>query len=200
MRIFVAGASGVIGSKLVPLLVAAGHSVAGMTRSAARVPALRELGATPVLCDVYDAPALRAAVVGFAPEAVIDQLTDLPDDPALVRARAEANNRMRREGTANLVAAAGAAGARRILAQSVAWDLPGQGAAAVEALERTVLGAGGVVLRYGRFYGPGTYHDGVLPPPPRIHVGDAARRTVAALAAPSGVILVVDEGPPPGGL
>ena len=198
MRIFVAGASGVIGSRLVPLLVEAGHDVAGMTRSSAKIQAMRALGATPILCDVYDAPALQAAVARYRPDAVIHQLTDLPDEAALIPARSEANNRMRREGTANLIAAARAATVRHLLAQSVAWPLPAAGAAAVEELERAVLGFGGVVLRYGRLHGPGTYYDGSLPPLPRIHVEEAARRTVAALHAPSGVITVTEDRPPAG--
>jgi nucleoside-diphosphate-sugar epimerase len=106
MRIFVAGASGMIGTRLVPLLVKAGHEVAGMTRSSAKEQALRALGATPVVCDVYDVPALQAAVAAYAPDAVVHQLTDLPDAVAQIAERAEANNRIRREGTANLVAAA----------------------------------------------------------------------------------------------
>jgi len=193
MRIFLAGATGVIGSRLVPLLVGAGHDVAGMTRSSTRAEALRALGATPVVCDVYDAPALLDAVASYRPDAVVHQLTDLPDDAVLIPARAAANNRIRREGTANLIAAARAGGARRFLAQSVAWPLPGAGAAAVEALERDVLATDGVVLRYGRFYGPGTYYDGSLPPHPRIHVDEAARRTVAALDVPSGVVTMAEE-------
>lgn len=196
MRIFVAGASGVIGSRLVPLLVAAGHDVAGMSRSASKARALVGLGATPIVCDVYDAPALKAGLAGYGPDVVIHQVTDLPDDAALMPMRAEANNRIRREGTANLIAAARAAGAPRFLAQSVAWQLPTAGAAAVEELERIVLAADGVVLRYGRFYGPGTYYDMSLPPRPRIHVEEAARRTVAALDAPSGVLTVTEVQPP----
>ena len=198
MRIFIAGASGVIGSRLVPLLVAAGHDVAGMTRSPARAEGLRALGATPIVCDVFDALALREALARYVPDAVIDQLTDLPDDAALIPERSEANNRIRREGTANLIAAARAAGAHRFAAQSVAWRLPAAGAEAVEALEEAVLGSGGVVLRYGRFYGPGTYYEAGLPPHPRIHVEEAARRTVAALDAPSGVITLTED-PPAGG-
>lgn len=193
MRIFLAGASGVLGVRLVPLLVGAGHDVAGMTRSPGKSEALRALGATPVVCDVYDAPALHEAVTSYRPDAVVHQLTDLPDDAARIAERAGANNRIRREGTAHLVAAARTAGARRFLAQSVAWRLPGEGAAAVEELEETVLAAHGVVLRYGRLYGPGTYYEEDLPPHPRIHVDEAARRSAAALDAPSGVLTVADE-------
>jgi nucleoside-diphosphate-sugar epimerase len=192
MRIFVAGATGAIGVPLVRRLVAAGHAVAGMTRSEAKTTALRELGAEPVVCDVFDAAALAAAVGAFAPDAVIHQLTDLPDSARDIPAQAAANNRIRREGTRNLLAAARQAGARRFLAQSVAWPLPGDGGAAVAEHERAVLEAGGVVLRYGRFYGPGTYHPHDVAEPPAVHVEEAARRTVAALDAPSGVIVVAD--------
>jgi hypothetical protein len=100
-------------------------------------------------------------------------------------------NAMRRDGTRNLLAAAGAAGARRFLAQSVAWELTRPGRAAREELERTVLAVGGVVLRYGRFYGPGTYH-AEPPEPPRIPIDDAARRTAALLDAASGIVDVVE--------
>ena len=187
MRIFLAGASGVIGTRLVPLLVADRHEVAGMTRSPGKCGALRERGATSLLCDVFDEEALRDAVVGFRPELVMHQLTDLPDDEARIPELGAANARMRRVGTANLLAASAAAGASRFLAQSVAWEPSGDSGAAKEELERRVLDAGGTVLRYGRFYGPGTYHEDVLPSPPRIQIDEAARRTVEALDAPSGV-------------
>jgi uncharacterized protein YbjT (DUF2867 family) len=190
MRIFVAGATGVIGVRLVPLLIAAGHAVAGMTRSPWKVETLRDLGAEPVVCDVFDAGVLRAVVVGFQPEAVVNELTDLPDQPA---AKNEGNARVRREGTRNLLAAAQAAGASRFLAQSVAWQLAGDAGAAVSELERLVLAADGVVLRYGRLYGPGTYYEGKKPEVPRVHVDEAARRTLAALDAPSGIVEVAER-------
>lgn len=193
MRIFVAGASGVIGVRLVPLLVAAGHTVAGMTRTPAKAEALRTLGAEPVVCDVYDRAALTRALGSFVPEVVIHELTDLPDDPADLPERAAANSRIRREGTRNLLDAAGAAGAPRVLAQSVAWELPGDGDEARRELEDAVLAAGGVVLRYGRFYGPGTYNEHALPPQPRIHVDAAARATVAALDAPPGIVTIAED-------
>ena len=193
MRIFLAGASGVIGVRLVPLLVAGGHEVAGMTRSPGKKNALRALGAEPVVCDVFDAEALREAVVGFGTEAVVHELTDLPDDPARIPEMATANSRIRREGTRNLLAAAEAAGASRIVAQSVAWQLPGDGGAAVEELERAVLSVGGVVIRYGQLYGPGTYFENEKPAAPRVHVDEAARRTVPALDAPSSVVIVTED-------
>ncbi len=193
MRIFVAGATGVIGAPLVRQLVQAGHTVAGMTRSEAKAGRLRELGAEPVVCDVFDAAALSEAVTSFGPDAVIHELTDLPDDPAKIPDASAANNRIRREGTRNLIAAAGAASAERFLAESVAFELSGDSGAAVEEHEQAVLDAGGVVLRYGYFYGPGTYHPEDKAPPPAVHVEEAARRTVEALDAPSGVITVLDE-------
>src|ERR687887_587687 len=151
LRVFVAGASGVIGVRLVPQLVVAGHEVAGMTRSPAKVELLRGLGAEPVVCDAFDAHALREAVGAFQPEVVVNELTDLPDQPAATN---DANARMRREGTRNLLAAAKEAGASRFVAQSIAWPLPGDAGAAVSELERLVLPADGVVLRYGRLYAP----------------------------------------------
>ena len=190
MRIFVAGASGVIGVRLVPLLVAAGHAVAAMTRSPRKVETLRDLGAEPVVCDAFDEGGLRAVVVSFQPEAVVNELTDLPDKPAAI---SEGNARIRREGTRNLLAAAKAAGASRFVAQSIAWQLPGDAGAAVSELERLVLAADGVVLRYGRLYGPGTYYEDDKPEPPRVHVGEAARRTVSALDAASRIIDVRDD-------
>ena len=193
MRIFVAGSSGVIGIQLVPLLVADGHEVAAMTRSPEKIDALRALGAEPVLCDAYDKDALVAAVGAFAPDAVLHLLTDLPDAEGDLAALGLANVRMRREGTDNLLAAARAAHATRFLAQSVAWRPEGASAAAVAYLEEATLAVGGVVLRYGRFYGPGTWYEDELPAPPRIRVDEAARRTAGALDAPSGIITIAGE-------
>ena len=193
MRIFVAGASGVIGVRLVPLLVDAGHEVAGMTRSAEKADWLRALGAEPVVCDVYDAEALSDAVAGFRPDAVMDQLTDLPDDAAKIAELGGRNDRMRREGTRNLLRAAREAGARRIYAQSIAWELLGERGRAVAEHERVVLDSGGVVIRYGQLYGPGTYYEADKPPPPRVHVEEAARRTVAILDVCSGIVEVVED-------
>jgi uncharacterized protein YbjT (DUF2867 family) len=192
VRIFLAGASGVIGVRLIPLLVDAGHDVAGMTRSPEKVERLRELGAEPVVCDVYDAGALREAVVAARPDMVMHQLTDLPDEAERVREFRQRNDRMRTEGTRNLIAARQAAGAQRLLAQSIAWLPPG-GEAAVQEHEQLVLEAGGVVLRYGMLYGPGTYGGDRVPPAPRIHVDEAARRTVELLDAAPGAIVVTEE-------
>ncbi|HWN72454.1 MAG TPA: NAD(P)-dependent oxidoreductase [Solirubrobacterales bacterium] len=194
MRVFLAGASGAIGRQLVPLLVEAGHEVAGTTRKQEKVEMLRGLGAEAVVLDVYDAERLRDTVVAFAPDVVVHQLTDLPSDPAQISAKGADNARIRTEGTCNLLAAAQAAEAPHFVAQSIAWRLPGDAHDSVDEHERMVLDAGGVVVRYGRFYGPGTYHPGDddLPEPPRIHVGEAARRTVELLDAESGVIDVFE--------
>ncbi|WP_216898777.1 NAD-dependent epimerase/dehydratase family protein [Nocardia alni] len=196
MRIFVAGASGVLGIRLTPMLIAAECVVAGMTRTPEKAGMLAELGAEPVVCDVFDAAALERAVREFGPDMVMHQLTDLPDRAEDLPAGRSANARMRREGTANLIAAAQAAGAKRFLAQSIAWETGGEGQAAQEFLEQEVLGIGGVVLRYGQFYGPGTYYpEGEnQPEPPRIHVDEAAARTVLALDLASGIYAVTDDG------
>jgi nucleoside-diphosphate-sugar epimerase len=192
MRIFLAGASGVIGIRLTPLLIDAGHEVAAMTRSPAKADALGELGAEPVVCDVYDAEALREAVIAFGPEAVMHQLTDLPDDASQIEEFGPRNDRIRRDGTHNLLEATAAAGADRLFAQSIAWELPGERGAANAEFERTVVDAGGVVIRYGQLYGPGTYYERELPDPPRVSVDEAARRTLPLLDSQPGIVEVVE--------
>lgn len=190
---FLAGATGVIGVRLLPLLVAGGHTVAGLTRTPAKAALVRELGGQPVVCDVYDAPALTKAVRAFQPDLVLHELTDLPDDAAELSTSRADNARIRIEGTRHLLEAARAAGCRRLLAQSIAWELPaGHGAEAVRGLEDAVLGFGGVVLRYGQFYGPGTFYPDSAPEGPRIRVDAAAERTVAALDQPSGVLTLTE--------
>jgi nucleoside-diphosphate-sugar epimerase len=193
MRIFIAGASGVIGTRLVPLLVEQGHVVGGMTRSAEKADAVRGLGAEPVVCDVYDAPALTEAVSAFKPDLVMHQLTDLPDDVKRIVLYMRRNNRIRTEGTRNLLDAAARAGAGRFIAQSIAFSAPGSGRA-VKQHERMVLDAGGLVLRYGMLYGPGTFYESrPRMPSPRIHIDAAAQRTVELLDAPGPSVVVVSE-------
>jgi nucleoside-diphosphate-sugar epimerase len=194
MNVFVAGATGVIGRRLVPLLVEAGHDVAGMTRSPEKFELLRQLGAVPVVGDVFDRNALREALAGFGPDAVVGELTDLPDDRGELQSFRDRNDRMRREGMVNLLEAARAAKSPqpRFLAESIAWQLPGRHGEAVAGMERAVLNAGGVVLRYGQLYGPGTYYEDELPDPPRVHIEEAARRTAGLLDAESGVVTIVD--------
>ena len=182
MRVFLAGATGVIGRRLMPQLTAAGHEVTAMTRSEERAAALRDAGASPVVCDVFDAEGVHGAMVEAAPEIVLHELTDLPPnlDPRKMEEQAAGNDRIRTEGTRNLVAAAVAAGARRMVAQSIAFayapsrgglrteddplwdDAPWPWSRSIEALhelENAVTrteGIEGIVLRYGFFYGPGS--------------------------------------------
>ena len=191
MRVFLAGATGVIGIRLVPLLVMGGHVVAGMTRSRDKRDQVAALGAEPVVCDVFDADALIDAVGAFEPEAVMDQLTDLPDQLEELAQYAARNDRMRSDGTRNLIVAATAAGAGRFVAQSIAWRPEGRGEI-VDDHERQVLEIDGVVARYGRLYGPGTYYERKLPPHPRIQVDSAARATPRLLDAPSGIVTITD--------
>ena len=193
MRIFLAGASGVIGQRLIPRLVQAGHVVGGMTRSPDKTGLLDDLGAEPILCDVFDRDALirggARLQAGRRPE---------PADRSARRRRADRrprdrNARIRTEGNRNLIEAARRSGSPKLLAQSVAWPLPdGPDAQAVAELERSVLAEGGVVLRYGQFYGPGTYHEQRPPEEPRVHIDRAAELTVERLDAPPGVVVIVD--------
>lgn len=194
MRVFLAGASGVIGSHLLPLLVDAGHEVAGMTRTATKADALRAAGAEPVVCDVYDADGLVAVMRDFGPDLVMHQLTDLPDEQSALAGFTARNARIRTLGTRNLLAGARAAGATRIWAQSIAW-VPVSGAASLEEFETMVLDTAGVVARYGAFYGPGTYYPGAVPPHPRIHVAEAARRSLDLLEHPGGIVVIAEPDP-----
>jgi 2-alkyl-3-oxoalkanoate reductase len=185
MRVFVAGASGVIGRRLVPMLIEHGHQVSGMTRSFEHAQKLRELEADPVVCDVYDAGDLRSQMAAAEPQIVVHQLTDLPTsfNPRRMGEQLAGTNRVRQEGTRNLVDAALAVGARRMVAQSIAFAYPHTGEGlkteddplfddapepwvrsvqALHVLEDLVTkteGLEGVVLRYGFFYGPGSAYD-----------------------------------------
>jgi nucleoside-diphosphate-sugar epimerase len=204
-RIFLAGASGVIGRRLIPLLRSAQHEVVGMTRSAHRAASLRELGAEPVVLDVFDANALSKVLDSVRPQIVIHQLTDLPRglDPSRMSEAITRNARIRDEGTRHLVQAAAAAGAHRLITQSIAWayapgaephsesdplDLDAQGMRAVSvrgvaALERWTASEprlAGVVLRYGQLYGPGTGTDAATGSMP-LHVDAAAFAALLAV-------------------
>ena len=182
MKVFVAGATGALGRALVPRLVARGHDVVGMTRSASKQDLVRSLGARPVVADALDPDAVAEAVASAKPEVIVHQLTALSGkfDMRHFDRFAETTNRLRTEGTDHLLAAGRAVGARRFVAQSnAAWrsytgrpvkheddpfdsDPPGMMRGALDAirhLEEAVTGADwleGVVLRYGAFYGPGT--------------------------------------------
>ena len=179
MRIFVAGATGAIGRPLVRQLVAAGHEVTGTTRSADRAEHVRADGGDPVVVDALERDAFVRAIVDARPDVVVHELTAIPAalNPRKLADAFEATNRLRTEGTRNLVDGAREAGADRLVAQSIAFTYrPGGGPkteadplmgddapsgfqeilASVVDLEQTVLGADGTVLRYGWIYGPGT--------------------------------------------
>ena len=242
MRVFVAGAGGAIGRPLVARLLAAGHDVTGTTRFEERAEAIRGAGAKAAVVDALDPEALRAAVVEAAPDVIVHQLTGLPErfDPRN-KAIYDSTNRLRKESTRTLLEAAREAGVRRFVCQSIAFayepgprpeakdedaplanDAPppfGDGVRAIGEMERAVVGAehlDGLALRYGWFYGPGTYYGegGSMAADVRrrrfpvigrgeglwsfIHVDDAASATVAAVerGAP-GVYNVVDDAPAP---
>lgn len=205
MRIFLAGASGVIGRRLVVLLRKAGHDVTGTTRSETNAVALKTLGATPAVVDVFDAKALLKAMAGAQPDVLIHQLTDLPDviDPAQMPAVLAANAKLRNEGTRNVMNACEVLKVRRVIAQSIAFvyapgakphreedalDLNSESgnrvtAAGVAALEQAVTqtpGIDGVVLRYGRLYGPGTWTPVAKGRAP-LHVDAAAQAALLTL-------------------
>ncbi|HEY3785952.1 MAG TPA: NAD(P)-dependent oxidoreductase [Steroidobacteraceae bacterium] len=181
-RIFLAGASGAVGKRLIPLLREAGHQVIGTTRSHEKTALLRTLGAEPVVINVFDAAALARAVSATRPDIVIHQLTDLPKDldPSQMADALIRNARIREEGTRNLVQAALATHVRRLIAQSISWayatghephvesdplDTGAQGDRGITmrgvlSLESQVLHSPpleGIVLRYGQLYGPATY-------------------------------------------
>jgi nucleoside-diphosphate-sugar epimerase len=242
MRVFVAGATGVIGRPLVRRLVAAGHQVTGMTRFEEKVRGLRAAGAEPVVCNAFDPDALTRAVVGSRPDVVVHLLTDIPKaiDHKRYAEQMAGNDLLRREGTRNLITAARRAEARRLVAESISFAYAPTGGpvkdedeslyleasepfrATVEAvrdLEDQVLWAGdveGLVLRYGRLYGPGTVYarDGHVAGLVRrrrfplvgdgdgvqsfLHVEDAAGATVEVLTrGRPGVYNVVDDEPAP---
>jgi 2-alkyl-3-oxoalkanoate reductase len=177
MRVFVAGATGAVGSRLVPQLLERGHDVIGSSRSAAKAESLRKLGAEPVVVDLLDRRAVEAAIAEIRPEAIVHEataLTGASDMKHFDRTFAQ-TNRLRTEGTDALLAAARAAGVRRFVAQSFAgWPYAREGEpvkteddpldpdpvpgmretlAAIRHVERVVPAAGGLVLRYGGLYG-----------------------------------------------
>jgi 2-alkyl-3-oxoalkanoate reductase len=235
MRVFVAGASGAIGSRLVPQLVERGHEVVGTSRSAEKADGLRTRGAEPVVLDLLEPPAVRAAVAAARPDAIVHQATalaGLTDFKHFDRSFA-LTNRLRTEGTDALLAAAREADVGRFVAQSFAgWPYAREGGpvkteadpldatpvpamretlAAIRHLEQAVLGAGGVVLRYGGFYGSPDDAQLEIVRKRRfpivgdgggiwsyIHLDDAAAATVLALerGAP-GVYNIVDDEPAP---
>lgn len=218
-RVFVAGAAGAVGRVLVRLLVADGRRVFGTTRSAERARELASAGVEPVVVDAFDADAVRRAIFRAQPAALVHQLTDLPRvwDPAAAPAALERNARLREIGTRNLVAACAGLDVRRFVVQSIAFAYaPGpephaesdplnvgaadpvaaRTAGAVAFMEELALAGPfeGVVLRYGRLYGPGTWN--ATPPAGcAVHVDAAAHAALLALTrgAP-GVYNVAEPG------
>lgn len=218
-KVFLAGAGGAIGMRLTPLLVAAGYEVFGTTRDARKAARIEANGAVPVIVDVFDAPALTNALERIRPSALVHQLTDLPYglDKARMAEAVVRNAEVRKTGTQNLVKAALNAGCARMISQSVAWlyakrpapltetgpldaDPAAPSAASVAgivALEQLTLATPsiiGTVLRYGRFYGPGTGFDSPSAPP-AVHVDAAAHAALLALQAGlEGIFNIAEAG------
>jgi 2-alkyl-3-oxoalkanoate reductase len=241
MHVFIAGASGAIGRSLIPLLIANGHTVAGTTRSATRGEALRALGAEPVVLDGLDRAAVLAAVEAARPDAIVHEMTALAGltDMRRVERSFALTNRLRTEGLDHLLEAARRSGVQRVIAQSfTSWpyarvggpvkaeedpldpDPPRQMRSTLEAIrhvEASVTAAGGVALRYGGLYGPGTSAapggdqweqararkvplvDGGGGVWSFVHVEDAANATAAALErwTPGEIYNVCDDEPAP---
>jgi nucleoside-diphosphate-sugar epimerase len=227
LKILLAGATGVIGRLLLPMLVEAGHEVAGTTRSENKQEQITALGGRPMVMDALDRDAVFAILQSERPDAVIYQLTDLSSRDWA------ANSRLRTEGSRNVVDASKVTGVQRMIAESISWvqvpgstpadeneplDLDAAGAragtvAAVQALEQAVAEMPvGVVLRYGNLYGPGTWfsRDGFTTQQVRngeitandaitshVHVEDAARAALLALDWPAGIYHIVDDAPAP---
>jgi nucleoside-diphosphate-sugar epimerase len=215
VKVFLAGASGAIGRRLTPLLLAAGHEVIGTTRTTANALELESTGIRAAIVDVYNVEALKRAVSAVRPEVVIHQLTDLPRvfDQSELAAAYPRNARIRTEGTRNLIAAAQGAAAKRFIVQSVAFAYAdgsephaetdplnvadGPRVVTVRAaadMEDQVLASGmeAVVLRYGLLYGPGTWTEGPTRKPP-VHVDAAAQAALLALTQGNGIYNIADD-------
>jgi 2-alkyl-3-oxoalkanoate reductase len=239
MKVFLAGASGALGKRLVPRLIERGHTVVGTTRSETKAPLLRDLGAKPAVVDVLDRDAVIEAVAAAQPDAIIHEATALSDiDFRKFKQSFELTDRLRSEGTDNLLAAGHAAGVKRFVAQSYAgWPYARVGGLvksetdpldahpapatrrsleAIRHVETAVTEAGGIALRYGGFYGPGTglERGGVQLEAVRkrkfpvvgegrgvwsfVHIDDAAAATVIALEhGKPGIYNIVDDDPAP---
>ena len=237
MRVFIAGATGAIGLPLVRALCTLGHHVVGMTRAGRGIDRLRELGAEVSVADAFDSKAVLNAIEAASADVVIDQFTWLPANPADIIKSLPNDTRLRRDGGANLLSAAQAAGVRRYIVQSRGFylDAPegqladetaklrysapgeiGKAARAVGEYDEQILATpslDGVVLRYGFFYGPGTWYrpNGAIAEQVRkrelaiigegnavwsfVHIDDAVAATVASLTAEQGVYNVVDDDP-----
>jgi nucleoside-diphosphate-sugar epimerase len=237
VKIFVAGATGAIGLPLVRALCALGHQVTGMTRARPNIDRLRELGADAISADAFDLRAVRSAIEAASPDVVIDQLTSLPANPADILKSIPDDTRLHHEGGGNLLTAARELGVGRYILQSkgfyldapagqlahesarLRYDAPGaigESARTMGAYEDRVLASpplDGVVLRYGFFYGPGTWYrpgGGIADQARRgealiigegnavwsfVHIDDAVAATVASLTAEPGVYNIVDDNP-----
>ncbi len=173
MRILMVGATGVLGRSLAPHLQ--GHALWGTTRREERMAGLRELGVTPLRCDVYVAGDLERAAREAAPEVVVNLLTDL------AAGLGPGNARIRREGGPLVADVARRVGARRLVVESIAFPAGPDGDAAVRLLEEGALASGleAVVLRFGRIWGPGTFWPARQPEAPAVRVENVGR-----LAAP----------------
>lgn len=237
MRVFVAGGTGVLGRRLVPQLVARGHQVTATTTKAAKLDMLAQLGANGVVMDGLDAEAVKEAVAKDRPDVIVQQMTAIDNNQPVTKDPDRyfaTTNRLRAEGTDNLLAAATATGVSHVVAQGHAsWNGNREGgwvkteedpltaqagpkfrkaAESLLHLEDVVVKAGGTVLRYGGFYGPGATDDQVMMVRERkyplvgkgsgymswVHVDDAASATVLAVEQqPKGVFNVVDDEPAP---
>src|SRR5215471_7290134 len=239
MKIFVAGATGAIGLPLVRALCTLGHKVTGMTRGKRGIDCLHELGAEAFTADAFDPEAVRTAIEAASPDVVIDQLTSLPANQADILKSIPEDTRLHREGGGNLLAAARELGVGRYILQSkgfyldapaghlaqedakLRYDAPGaigESARTMGAYEDRVLASPplhGVVLRYGFFYGPGTWYrpgGGIADQARRgealiigegnavwsfVHIDDAVAATVASLTAAPGIYNIVDDDPLP---
>lgn len=239
MKILVAGATGAIGLPLVRALTTLGHEVVGMTRKGGGVDRLREVGAKVLFVDAFDPKAVRSAIEVAAPDIVIDQLTWLPANPAEIVKSLPNDTRLKQVGSANLLAASQELGVSRFIVQSrgffldasegkladesakLRYDAPGEVGKSARVTgehdDRVIASSSleGVVLRYGFFYGPGTWYrpDGAIAEQARngqsaiigegkgvwsfVHIDDAVAATVASLTAKPGIYNIVDDDPLP---
>jgi len=234
MRVFVAGGSGVLGRRLVPQLVARGHQVTATTTSVGKLGLLVQLGAEGIVMDGLDAASVGESVAAARPDVIVNQMTGLSvahagkPNPRKAARFFAATNRLRSEGIDHLLAAAEATGVSHVVAQGHAsmnglrqggWVKAEEdplevieGTKAINHLEEAVVGAGGAVLRYGGFYGPGAWEEQVQLVRKRmlplvgggtgyfswVHVDDAASATVLAVEQKTtGVFNIVDDEPAP---
>ncbi len=187
MRILIFGATGVLGRATIPHL--AGHAIAGTTRSIEKLPVLEGMGAQGTICDAYDAASVARVSRAFRPDVVVNFLTDLAGGPG------PANSRIRREAAPHVTAAARAAGARRLVVESIAFATRPESDAAVAAMEQDAQASGleTLILRFGRLWGPGTWA-AARAAPPAIEIGEAGRRAASLIAgASTGVAVVADD-------